>query len=228
MFNLPQAYPQNRCGKTNLEKMKKTVIASILMVITALCAAVPSQAQLRFGLKAGIDVNSLHFNSSLFDSDNQTGFTGGVMAEFVAPVVGLGFDISAMYVRRNLDATISEDGEVASAVSHRDYIEIPLNIKYKIGIPALGKVLTPFVTTGPAVAFLTSRTGINDFIENKKVDATWNFGFGVELFSHVQLAASYGLGLSNSVVSKLSGDHLEDIDIDGKTRCWTVTAAWLF
>ena len=173
-------------------------------------------------------VNSLHFNESVFDSDNRSGFTGGVMLQFIAPVVNLGFDASVMYVRRNLAATIEENGASDRIVSHRDYIEIPINLKYMIGLPAIGKIVSPFVTTGPSFAFLTSGTGINEAFKNKTFDVAWNFGFGLEIVQKVQVAASYGLGLSNSVVDRLSGGALNNIDIDGKTSCWTITAAYLF
>ena len=196
--------------------------------IVTVCAALPAQAQLKFGPKIGMTVNSLHFNESVFDSDNRSGFTGGVMLQFIAPVVNLGFDASVMYVRRNLAATIEENGASDRIVSHRDYIEIPINLKYMIGLPAIGKIVSPFVTTGPSFAFLTSGTGINEAFKNKTFDVAWNFGFGLEIVQKVQVAASYGLGLSNSVVDRLSGGALNNIDIDGKTRCWTITAAYLF
>ena len=54
----------------------------------------------------------------------------------------------------------------------------------------------------------------------------WNFGFGVELFSKVQVAASYGLGLTKSLEAVGVMDN--GVDIDGKNRYWTVTAAYLF
>ena len=47
-------------------------------------------------------------------------------------------------------------------------------------------------------------------------------GGGVELFSHLQVAATYGWGLSKSS-SNDSG-----VALYGKNRCWTVTAAYLF
>ena len=206
--------------------MKKTLISLAAAFIVTICAALPAQAQLKFGPKIGMTVNSLHFNESVFDSDNRSGFTGGVMLQFIAPGVSLGFDASVMYVRRNLDATIEENGASDRIVSHRDYIEIPINLKYMIGLPAIGKIVSPFVTTGPSFAFLTSGTGINEAFKNKTFDVAWNFGFGLEIVQKVQVAASYGLGLFNSVVDRLIAGALNHIDIEGQTRCWTITAAY--
>lgn len=171
-----------------------------------------------------MDVSQLHFNKDIFDSDNRAGFTGGLMCEFTAPLIGVGFDLSAMYVRRNTRFLSEMDNENLSV--NRDYIEIPLNLKYKLSIPAIERIIRPFVTTGPSVAFLTSRKAVNSFLKNKSCDVAWNFGFGVELFSKVQVAASYGLGLTKSLEAVGVMDN--GVDIDGKNRYWTVTAAYLF
>jgi len=196
----------------------------LLVAIAAITATVTSdlQAQFRFGIKAGLDVSTLHFNDNLFDSSNRAGFTGGLMCEFTVPVIGVGFDLSAMYVRRNSQFMV--DNEIEK--NNRDYIEIPLNLKYKLSIPAIGNIITPFITTGPSVAFLTSRRAVSEAYHNKACDFAWNFGFGVQLLNKLQVAASYGLGLTKA---------LEEIDIapnataiNGKNRYWTVTAAYLF
>lgn len=200
----------------------KLINKLFIVALVAIASSVSANAQFRFGIKAGLDVSTLHFNDKLFDSDNRAGFTGGVMVEFTVPVIGVGVDLSAMYVRRN--SQFVYNNEVGK--NNRDYFEIPLNLKYKLQIPAISRIITPFVTTGPSVAFLTSRRAISDAYRNKACDFAWNFGFGVQLFNKVQLAASYGLGITKA---------LEEIDvvsqgekIDAKNRYWTVTAAYMF
>ena len=202
-------------------KHLRTVFLAVVALVAAVCT-VQSDAQFRIGPKVGMNVNSMHFNSGVFDDDNRMGFTGGLMAEFTVPVIGLGFDISAMYVHRNDRwATENESGK-----NNRDYIEIPLNLKYKFGLPEIVMVLSPSLTPGPCVWFLTSRRAINDAMRNKSVDWAWNFGFGVQLFSHVQVGASYGLGLTNAV--KIFDPDNDAKKINGKNRYWTITAAYLF
>lgn len=204
--------------------MKRLKIIAIVAILTA-AFSIPAQAGgFHFGVKLGMDVSQLHFNKDIFDSDNRAGFTGGLMCEFTAPLIGVGFDLSAMYVRRNTRFLSEMDNENLSV--NRDYIEIPLNLKYKLSIPAIERIIRPFVTTGPSVAFLTSRKAVNSFLKNKSCDVAWDFGFGVELFSKVQVAASYGLGLTKSLEAVGVMDN--GVDIDGKNRYWTVTAAYLF
>ena len=50
--------------------MRKTIITFAVAVVALLGSALPAQAQFRFGLKAGVAVNSLHFNTSTFDSES--------------------------------------------------------------------------------------------------------------------------------------------------------------
>ena len=208
--------------------MKKTTrfFAVVMVAVAAIVAAVPSQAQFKFGLKAGAAINSLKFSNSeelksSFSKDNRAGFVGGAMIEFTVPVIGLGFDLSALYVHRETKS-VDEDFDNIK----RDYIDIPINLKYKLSIPVINKVVKPFVTTGPSFAFLTSKKAIEDAYKNKSVDIAWNFGFGLELLSHVQVAASFGLGLTNTLKAVGVTDNSEKIN--GKNRYWTVTAAYLF
>lgn len=200
-------------------KSIRIVLLTVVMMIGSAMASTAS-AQLRFGLKAGLNVSSLHFNESTFDSDNQTGFTGGAMLEFTVPVIGLGADLSAMYVRRN--ARFMEDNEITK--DKRDYFEIPLNLKWKIGVPVISKIVTPFVTTGPSVAFLTSGKK-KDGYENRSCDWAWNVGFGLQFVNKIQLHASYGFGMTKAVKGLAD---TEAAHIDGKNRYWTITAAYLF
>ncbi len=199
-------------------KLIKGFILAAVMVF----AAMPMSAQFRIGPRVGVAVNDMHFNKSVFDGDNRAGFTAGVMTEFTVPVVGIGFDLSAMYVRRSAKWMDGND----MVKDNRDYIDIPLNLKWKIGVPVIGKIITPYLTTGPAFSFLTSRRAISDAYKNKSVDVAWNFGFGVQLIQHIQVGASYGLGLTKAV-NKLNINDGKG-GVEGKNRYWTITAAYLF
>ena len=194
-----------------------------------LVAAVPAQARFRIGPRLGTEVNSMRFDKSLFDNENRAGFTGGLQAEFMIPMVGFGFDASVMYVHRVNNATIDTNGTNGTAttpqIKDKDYIEIPVNLKYKIGLPVIGKIITPYVFTGPSFAFLTSRKAINEAWKNKSTSVAWNFGFGVQLLGHLQVGASYGLGMTKAF-EKIGA--VDGVDIQGKNRYWTVTAAYLF
>ncbi len=202
--------------------MKKFLVA----LVVAVMAVGSASAQFHFGPKIGFTTNKLHMDKSGLDSDNRTGFTGGLMAEVGVPIVGLCFDASLMYVRRSFEHNAEDGyGNEATVKYNRDYFEIPVNIKYKINIIGVQKIVKPYIFTGPSFAFLCSKKSMDAF-KNKSFDCSWNFGIGVELFSHLQVQGSYGLGITKSVESN---DDVKGNSIySGKDRFWTVTAAWLF
>lgn len=201
-------------------KSIKAILLTLVMIISA--SAIPAQAQFKFGPKVGLTVNDFHFNKSVMDAENQTGWTAGLMTEFTVPVIGLGFDLSAMYVRRNSE--FMRENNLTK--DNRDYIEIPLNLKYKFSLPLISKILVPYLGVGPSVSFLTSRRHIENAYKNKSVDWAMNFGFGVQLLSHIDVNARYGLGMSKAV--KLIDSGAGNGDIDGKNRYWTISVAYLF
>ena len=136
-------------------------------------------------------------------------------------MVGLGFDLSAMYVRRN--SQWLENNNLTK--DNRDYIDIPLNLKWKINVPLINNIVRPYLLTGPTFSFLTSAKSAGEAWTNKKFDTSWNFGFGAELVKHVQLTASYSIGMTKAL--KTIG-ATGTSNIDGHNRYWTVTAAYLF
>lgn len=200
----------------------KSIILTLLLVMSA--SAAHADGLFRFGPKVGLTVNELHFNNSTFDGSNKTGWTAGVMTEFKVPVIGIGADLSLMYVRRN-SRFMAENSNDVNASNNRDYIEIPLNLRYSFSLPVISNVLLPYVAVGPSVSFLTSRRNIADDFRNKSVDWALNFGLGVQLVKHIDISARYGLGLTKAV--KAISDY-EEAGIQGKNRYWTISVAYLF
>lgn len=195
----------------------------VILLAIAIVAAVPSvMGQLRIGVKGGIAVNKLHFDKNIINSDNRVGFTGGIQVDLALPVTGLGLDASLMFSHRN-DALSSME-----QTYRRDYIEIPVHIKYGFTVFGLNKFLVPYGFTGPNFSFLFNETE-QDLWDNRASNAAWDVGFGVELFHHLQLQASYSVGLTEAfkqVGYDKTGALLETVN--GRDKCWTVTAAYLF
>ncbi len=200
-------------------------IKILLAVIAVILGSYTAQAggPIKFGPKVGLTVNKFHFNKDDLNSDNQTGWTAGVMLEATVPIIGIGADISAMYVRRNSEFMNANN----ISKNNRDYIEIPLNLKYKFNLPIVSKFLVPYLGLGPSVSFLTSRRNIENAYRNKNVDWAFNFGIGVQLMSHLDINARYGLGLTKAL-SYIPGSEIADPKIEGKNRYWTISLAYLF
>lgn len=211
--------------------MRKAII--LFLAIVATVTAVPASAQMfRGGVIAGVAVNRTGDNYRGYDPVNKSAFTGGVTAEvnlLNIPVIGVGFELSMLYERRRV-AFVSEGGQGAAALlpRSRSYIQIPLNLKWKLGLPGISKVIDPFLTTGPGLGFLV---GHREKYDDKRI-WSWNIGFGIELFRHLQVKGSYAIPMSRSVV-KADADDYWALPGGGrgayyKDHCWTWTATWFF
>ena len=133
--------------------MKKVFFLSLFL---ALIVIMPAEAQFKLGIRAGANMSSLKFNKEV-KSSNVAGFTGGVMAEFIIPGLGFGLDGAVMYTRRGSELKFSDIVDAAGNVigsnkstTKLDYIEIPVNLKYKLGLP----LVKPYIFAGPSFAFL--------------------------------------------------------------------------
>ena len=51
-----------------------------------LLITIPANAQLKFGVKGGLNISKVSVSKDILKSDNQTGFFIGPMAEFTVPV----------------------------------------------------------------------------------------------------------------------------------------------
>lgn len=188
-----------------MKAMKKILVALMIVVMGAGVA----NAQFKFGVKAGVNVNHLSTNlGKIEDGNNQAGWTAGVMTEFQVPIIGLCLDLSVMYAR-------------LYDTADKNFLQVPLNVKYKFQLPVVSSFLAPYIFTGPSFDFkLGKKTDLKTF------QPVWNVGLGLELIRHLQIGASYGFGLTNVMKSV---DMPAGYEV-GKwhNNYWTITAAYLF
>jgi hypothetical protein len=194
--------------------------------IVGLCAgmtlmmllAVSANAQLRFGVRGGLNVSSVKFDQELLNAENLNGFHIGPTFELMIPYVGVGFDASILYSQKGL----YNDTEMRTLST--DYIDVPVNLKWKVGIP----VVKGYLSAGPYVSFCVGKESpenIKTQIDTKTFAAGLNFGAGVEVFGSLQVGFNYGLGLTNDYsAKKIDTDYVAN----GKSKLISVTAALLF
>ncbi|MDR3142993.1 MAG: PorT family protein [Tannerellaceae bacterium] len=193
--------------------MKKIVGIALVFLMTLII--IPVNAQIGFGIKGGVNISSVHFNNEIVSSDNITGFNIGPMVEIMVPYVGVGVDAAILYSQKGMAALTT------------DYIDVPVNFKWKFGLP----VIKGYFAAGPYVGFKIDGEKIwkipakvNTELETKSFAAGVNVGLGVEVLRHIQVGFNYGLGLTNNY----SGAYIEDKRIEGKQRGWAISAAILF
>lgn len=197
--------------------MKKKIIA-FLCAMAFLAVAIPAQAQLRFGIKGGLNITSVHFDSDLLKSDNITGFHIGPMIEATMPLLGLGFDAALLYSQKGMESSSSG----VKTTMKTSYIDVPVNLKWKFGLP----IVKAYLAAGPYASFRVGGDKIwnvlSDQLETKSFGAGLNFGAGVEVFNHLQVGFNYELGLTDNFSAK-------KLDLSSnKNRGWTISAAILF
>ena len=207
--------------------MKKIFILACIMMTTLF--ATESSAQIKFGLKGGLNVTSMNFSKEVLDAGNRTGFFIGPTVLFTLPVVGLGIDASAVYDQR--EAELKYGGKESDKLKTQA-INIPINLRYGFG---LGNTASLFLFAGPQFGF-----NVGDKHQNLVKDALdWrlntsnfsvNVGAGVMLLSHLQVGANYNIvcGKTGEATVLNTVGNLAKGVVRGRTNSWQVSLAYYF
>lgn len=202
-------------------------IHTLLLVLLISAAFAASAQTFRVGITAGAALNSVSDKFDYARMRSGAAFTGGATFEANMPMLGFGFDLSMLYERRKVkfdDYAHFVPDEICSTnptfgrPRSRSYITIPLNIKWKLGLPLFGDVLKPFIATGPSIALLV---GHREDYDNKRI-WSWNLGCGIELLRRLQLRANYAIPLSRSYTIAPS----DQFKTSYKDHLWTFTATF--
>ena len=219
--------------------MKKT-IQPLLLCMLFLSAMVPSQAQLKLGLTAGLNISK----TTVADGDYKPyvdkvspGFVVGPTAIFTIPKVGLGFDASALFDLRGAKSSSGDGAESVSCTS----VQVPLNVRYGI---QFGDMVYGFVFTGPQWGFdLGSKESLfakgrgsttGHALERRWVNQSstfsWNFGIGGVVMEKVQVRVSYNLALrkTGEILQVDVEDGSTKVLTEGKIHACQVALSYLF
>ncbi|MDR1336516.1 MAG: PorT family protein, partial [Tannerella sp.] len=172
-------------------KTVKIILYGTLAVMLALPAA---HAQLRFGVKGGVNIATVKFDNVL-KADNVTGFQLGPMLEYVKSS-GWGMDVALLFTQKG--------GKLEKQAVRSNYLEVPLNVKWKLMTP----LLKPYLAAGPYFGFRTGGRKIWDInglysdvsgqVKAGNFGAGLNFSVGAEALGFLQVGLNYGLGLTDS------------------------------
>jgi opacity protein-like surface antigen len=198
--------------------MKK--ILTIAVLFAALMTTVPAKAEVKFGLKGGLNLTSMSLDANAISKSNQAGFFIGPTFKFTIPIVGLGFDASALYDQRK--------AEVDNTSVKQQSIQIPINLRYGIG---LGSTASIYFFAGPQFGFNVGDKDIKTDVGNwtfKSSNISANVGLGLMLLGHLQVSANYnfGLGKTGELEQNIPG-AIKSID-DGKLNAWQIGVAYFF
>lgn len=184
--------------------MKK--VLSIVFLVAAMLFAANANAQIKFGLKGGLNVTSMSFSEEVFDASNKTSFFVGPMVKVTVPIVGLSFDAAALYDQKEADVKYTgTEGELGKVNVKQQSINIPVNVRYGFGLSSLANI---FLFAGPQWGI---NVGDKNFKWNesssyslKKSNFSVNVGAGVTLLNHLQVSANYNIACGKSADASLS------------------------
>lgn len=207
-------------------KTKKLFLSAFIIM---LMVGGTANAQLKFGVRGEVGINKPSFTKELYSVENMNAFKLGPTVEFMLPVVGLGVDGSLLYSNEKMNVkTVSDQGAetlIQDVQSH--YIDVPVNLKYKIGI--VGPVKA-FLAAGPYAQFKVggdefSYGDIKDKVEDKKFQAGINLGLGAEVINRVQLGFNYRMKLTDDY--SVNEPTWKDL-LNKNKGFWSITAAVYF
>lgn len=214
--------------------MKKWI--TLFTVTVCLAMAMPAKAQIKFGVKGGLNLASASLSDAWDakgNADNYTGFFIGPMVDITIPIIGLGVDGALMYSQKGTKISFDDLG---STTFKQQGIEIPVNLKYSIGLGSLASI---YFAAGPSFYF--NMKSDDDFTFNSvagsldydKSEVSLNLGAGVKLLRHLQLGVNYNMGLTDSAKAKIDSSKSSDMwdAINGesyKSKIWQVSVAYLF
>lgn len=214
--------------------MRKFFTAAIVAA-SMLFAASSAQAQVKFGLKGGLNVTNMSLNSEVFDADNQTGFFIGPTVKFTLPIVGLGIDASALYDQRDAKVKVEEgDGASVESKIKNQSINIPINLRYGVG---LGSTASIYLFAGPQFGFNVgdkNQSLYKDVAQWRLKSSTFsvNVGLGAMLLSHLQISANYNIACGKTgetTVSEALGTTAQEVfSKRGRANAWQIGLAYYF
>ena len=176
--------------------MKKKLFATLMLLVFVAIGS--ANAQIKFGVKGGINMSEFSVKGNVLDKSNNIGFYLGPTAKVSLPLTGLGIDVSALYNQYSADVTVERGNEQIvrdQATLTVKQIAIPINLRYGIGLGSLASI---YAFAGPQFAF-----NMADDIQSidwkwKNTYMSFNIGAGVSLMSHLAFNLNYNFGCGKS------------------------------
>lgn len=207
--------------------MKK--LFTLIVLVAATYFAVPANAQLKFGIKGGLNITDMSLSNDVFETSNRTGFFIGPTIKFTLPIVGLGIDASALYDQREGEVNVeADDNTLVSTRLKQKSINIPINLRYDIGLGSLAAV---YLAAGPQFGFNVgdkNQSLYKDVVEWRLNTSNFsvNVGAGVMLLGHLQVGANYNIVCGKTgEITVLDG--AESV-LRGRSNTWQISAAYYF
>lgn len=180
--------------KRSIRVSRSLLLIGLSFIIYHLSVS-PVGAQVRIGLKGGLELTQMEFSSAALRESNRAGFYVGPQAKFQLPVVGLGVDVAALYNRRNV--------KVETETLTQQSLLVPAHIRYGVSI---GNVLGIFLCAGPQFSFNVGddifywrdKDNNNNQYSLQNTLLSMNFGGGIDIGPNLEATIYYNVPLGKT------------------------------
>lgn len=193
-----------------------------------------ASAQIKLGVKAGVDLMHLSTDREFMDAKYRSGFHLGPTIKVDIPSTSFGADVSLILDQRSAEVTATPlvgESEVAKLTSRT--LNIPLNVRfYVLDL----KALDVFVKAGPQLTtYLGDKKiieGVEDF-KDEWADSEYyvNLGGGFTISKQLEVSANCNIYCGKTRDAKLLSTFeqaKQAIKHDVKKLAWQISAAWYF
>ncbi|MBQ2167318.1 MAG: PorT family protein [Bacteroidaceae bacterium] len=172
-----------------------------VVLMMALLMISPANAQVRLGIKDGMNLSKLTFDKDVVSSNNRAGFFVGPIFYVDLPFLpGFGFDLAAIYDRKGTTMTAVIDDQKYEKKGYVQFLDVPIDINYKISFT---RGFAIYGSTGPQFSFNLKQDDFKTIVDQranykiKDSNFSWNVGFGMEIIRHFRLGYNYNIALGD-------------------------------
>lgn len=216
-------------GRIKHDYRMKKLFFTLLVLMTLFPAA--KADPFSFGVTAGMNITKGE-TSKKWTTDSENGWFAGLQLKATIPVVGLGFDISALYSQESISIPVTTLGSstISTETDKLKYVTVPLHLRYDLSIPGINLAVVPFVFTGPQAGLTISKIdkSYQDKITTKDLVWRYDLGFGLILLKHLQASYSYSFPLSDTYEGKDFSDKKDQFDEDYKQGVHRISLTYFF
>lgn len=208
----------------------------LLLVFVLSVGAASAQLGIRAGLNMANEIKSLSGSDIIngFKTDNLSGYQIGLIYQFNPKKSGLGAEIGLLVSQKGCSFTdsISVAEQVITGYDEMNYLEMPLNLRYRLKLGFLGLygsagAYAGYALSGQTVSELAGTETSGDINFTKladKLDYGVQLGLGLELLNKVQLGLNYSYGLKTNNYQRTVNSVSDAIN----NRVFSVSLTYLF
>ncbi len=186
--------------------MKKFL--KILLVLFFYIISIHAQIGIKAGINLANQIKSLSSQdiSDGFSRENLTGYQVGLVYQLSPHKSGIGGEIGLLVSQKGFSFSDSTSlgGNVLRGYHEINYIELPLNLRYRIklgflGVFGYGGIYGGYALNGIYVIEtenVSSDIGFKEMLD--RADYGYNLGLGFEFFNKIQFGANWSQGIKNT------------------------------